>query len=70
MANTGARVVDTRKTLPGLRTAQKYAVVCGGGHNHRVGLYDGILIKDNHVTAAGGIRPAIAAARACAPACR
>jgi nicotinate-nucleotide pyrophosphorylase (carboxylating) len=61
---TGARVVDTRKTLPGLRTAQKYAVLCGGGYNHRIGLYDGILIKENHIAAAGGIRQAIAAARA------
>jgi nicotinate-nucleotide pyrophosphorylase (carboxylating) len=64
VAGTGARVVDTRKTLPGLRTAQKYAVLCGGGYNHRIGLYDGILIKENHIAAAGGIRQAIAAARA------
>jgi nicotinate-nucleotide pyrophosphorylase (carboxylating) len=64
VAGTGCRIVDTRKTLPGLRNAQKYAVVCGGGANHRIGLYDGILIKENHIAAAGGIRPAIANARA------
>ena len=61
---TGAQITDTRKTLPGLRLAQKYAVRCGGGYNHRIGLYDGILIKENHIAAAGGIRAAIAAARA------
>jgi nicotinate-nucleotide pyrophosphorylase (carboxylating) len=49
VAGTGARILDTRKTIPGLRLAQKYAVVCGGGHNHRMGLYDGILIKENHL---------------------
>jgi len=64
VAGTGTAIVDTRKTLPGLRTAQKYAVVCGGGVNHRIGLYDGILIKENHIAAAGGIRNAIAYARA------
>lgn len=64
VAGTGCAIVDTRKTLPGLRNAQKYAVLCGGGHNHRIGLYDGILIKENHIAAAGGIRHAIAAARA------
>ncbi|HZR37671.1 MAG TPA: carboxylating nicotinate-nucleotide diphosphorylase [Nevskia sp.] len=64
VAGTGARIVDTRKTLPGLRNAQKYAVVFGGGVNHRIGLYDGILIKENHIAAAGGIRQAIANARA------
>jgi nicotinate-nucleotide pyrophosphorylase (carboxylating) len=53
-----AERVDTRKTLPGLRLAQKYAVHCGGGYNHRIGLYDGILIKENHIIAAGGIRKA------------
>jgi nicotinate-nucleotide pyrophosphorylase (carboxylating) len=58
------RVLDTRKTLPGLRTAQKYAVLCGGGKNHRIGLYDGILIKENHIVAAGSIAAAVAAARA------
>lgn len=61
---TPVKIVDTRKTVPGLRTAQKYAVVCGGGTNHRYGLYDAILIKENHVAAAGGIRPAIEKARA------
>ena len=59
VAGTGTRVVDTRKTLPGLRLAQKYAVRCGGGSNHRLGLYDGILIKENHIIAAGGIAPAL-----------
>ncbi len=60
VAGTRAQVVDTRKTLPGLRLAQKYAVLCGGGGNHRLGLYDGILIKENHILAAGGIEPALA----------
>ena len=64
VAGTGCQIVDTRKTLPGLRRAQKYAVVRGGGVNHRVGLYDGILIKENHIAAAGGIRAAIDRARA------
>jgi nicotinate-nucleotide pyrophosphorylase (carboxylating) len=59
VAGTGATIVDTRKTLPGLRLAQKYAVRVGGGHNHRLGLYDGILIKENHILAAGGIRPVL-----------
>lgn len=63
VAGTGARILDTRKTLPGLRTAQKYAVRCGGGSNHRTGLFDGILIKENHIAACGGIAPAVAAAR-------
>ena len=63
VAGTGARVVDTRKTLPGLRLAQKYAVRCGGGANHRLGLYDGILIKENHIIAAGGIPQALEQAR-------
>ena len=62
--HTNVRIVDTRKTLPGLRNAQKYAVVCGGGQNHRIGLYDGILIKENHIASAGGIQQAIARARA------
>ena len=57
------RVLDTRKTLPGLRNAQKYAVRCGGGVNHRHGLYDGILVKENHIVAAGSIGAAVAAAR-------
>src|SRR6185436_8836109 len=61
---TKARVVCTRKTTPGLRVFEKYAVRCGGGHNHRFGLDDGILIKDNHIVAAGGIRNAVLAARA------
>ena len=56
---TRAKVVDTRKTIPGLRLAQKYAVSVGGAHNHRIGLFDGILIKENHVLAAGGIRAAL-----------
>ena len=60
---TGAVIVDTRKTLPGLRLAQKYAVKRGGGTNHRIGLYDGILIKENHIMAAGGIKPALRTAR-------
>ncbi|MFI4891406.1 MAG: carboxylating nicotinate-nucleotide diphosphorylase [Steroidobacterales bacterium] len=60
---TGCRVLDTRKTIPGLRTAQKYAVRVGGASNHRVGLYDGILIKENHIAAAGSIAAAVAAAR-------
>ncbi len=60
---TSCRLLDTRKTIPGLRLAQKYAVRCGGGHNHRVGLYDAILIKENHILSAGGIAAAIAAAR-------
>ncbi len=63
VAGTPAQVVDTRKTIPGLRLAQKYAVRCGGGGNHRLGLYDGILIKENHILAAGSIAGALAAAR-------
>lgn len=59
IANTRARIVDTRKTVPGLRLAQKYAVFCGGGTNHRFGLYDGILLKENHILAAGGIGPVL-----------
>jgi nicotinate-nucleotide pyrophosphorylase (carboxylating) len=59
---TKAKILDTRKTLPGLRMALKYAVRAGGGHNHRIGLFDGILIKENHIMAAGGIKPALAAA--------
>jgi nicotinate-nucleotide pyrophosphorylase (carboxylating) len=61
---TRAIILDTRKTLPGLRSAQKYAVRCGGANNHRMGLYDGILIKENHIMAAGGIAAAVRAARA------
>ena len=63
VARTHALVVDTRKTLPGLRLAQKYAVQCGGGGNHRIGLYDAILIKENHILAAGSIGAAVAAAK-------
>ena len=59
---TGVKVLDTRKTIPGLRLAQKYAVRCGGCHNHRIGLYDGILIKENHIVAAGSITRAILSA--------
>ncbi len=61
---TNARIVCTRKTTPGLRALEKYAVRCGGGHNHRFGLYDAVMIKDNHIAAVGGITKAIAAARA------
>ncbi|MFA7291809.1 MAG: carboxylating nicotinate-nucleotide diphosphorylase [Rhodocyclaceae bacterium] len=66
VVGTRAVVVDTRKTLPGLRLAQKYAVKCGGGENHRIGLFDAILIKENHILAAGGIRQALQAATAAA----
>jgi nicotinate-nucleotide pyrophosphorylase (carboxylating) len=62
-----AKIMDTRKTLPGLRIAQKYAVAVGGGYNQRIGLFDGILIKENHILAAGGIRPALEAAYRLAP---
>jgi nicotinate-nucleotide pyrophosphorylase (carboxylating) len=64
---TKAQIIDTRKTLPGLRLAQKYAVRMGGGGNHRIGLYDGILLKENHIVAAGGITPALKQAHAAAP---
>ncbi|MDO9423264.1 MAG: carboxylating nicotinate-nucleotide diphosphorylase [Methylobacter sp.] len=60
---TGCKVLDTRKTIPGLRNAQKYAVACGGCYNHRIGLYDGVLIKENHIIAAGSIAQAIRSAR-------
>jgi nicotinate-nucleotide pyrophosphorylase (carboxylating) len=63
LAGTHCRLLDTRKTIPGLRTAQKYAVRVGGGENHRMGLFDGILIKENHISAAGSIALAVAAAR-------
>ena len=63
VAGTGATILDTRKTLPGLRLAQKYAVRCGGCQNHRIGLFDAVLIKENHIMAAGSIRNAIATAR-------
>ncbi|MCP1618344.1 nicotinate-nucleotide pyrophosphorylase [carboxylating] [Pseudomonas sp. SLBN-26] len=64
---TSVKLLDTRKTLPGLRLAQKYAVTCGGGHNHRIGLYDAFLIKENHIAACGGITQAINAAHHIAP---
>ncbi|QXB56395.1 carboxylating nicotinate-nucleotide diphosphorylase [Aeromonas sp. FDAARGOS 1415] len=63
LEGTDCRLLDTRKTLPGLRTAQKYAVTCGGGKNHRIGLHDAYLIKENHILACGGIREAITEAR-------
>jgi nicotinate-nucleotide pyrophosphorylase (carboxylating) len=63
VAGTATRILDTRKTLPGLRLAQKYAVRCGGGENHRVGLFDAVLIKENHIAAVGGVSAAVAAAR-------
>lgn len=66
LEGTNCRLLDTRKTIPGLRTAQKYAVRVGGGHNHRMGLFDGILIKENHIMAAGSIGAAVAAALASA----
>ena len=66
-AGLSMQLLDTRKTIPGHRLAQKYAVRCGGGHNHRLGLYDAFLIKDNHIAAAGGVAVAIARARAIAP---
>ena len=67
VAGTGVRLLDTRKTIPGLRLAQKYAVTCGGCHNHRIGLYDAFLIKENHIAACGGIVEAVAAARRVSP---
>lgn len=70
VAGTGTRILDTRKTLPGLRLAQKYAVLVGGAFNHRIGLYDGVLIKENHIAAAGSIKKALGAARKLAPDCK
>ena len=67
VAGTGVRLLDTRKTLPGLRDAQKYAVRCGGCFNHRMGLYDAFLIKENHILACGGIHAAVLRARETAP---
>jgi nicotinate-nucleotide pyrophosphorylase (carboxylating) len=67
IAGTGALLVDTRKTTPGLRVLEKYAVRVGGGHNHRTGLFDGILIKDNHIKLAGGITAAVGRAREVSP---
>src|SRR5688572_14919674 len=63
VAATKCRILDTRKTIPGLRVAQKYAVRCGGGTNHRIGLFDAILVKENHIAAAGSIANAVSAAR-------
>jgi nicotinate-nucleotide pyrophosphorylase (carboxylating) len=63
IAGTGCKVLDTRKTIPGLRKAQKYAVACGGGYNHRMGLYDAVLIKENHIITAGSIANAVSKAR-------
>ena len=68
VSDTGVRLLDTRKTLPGLRDAQKYAVRCGGCHNHRMGLYDAFLIKENHIMACGGIHAAVLRAREAAAA--
>ncbi len=67
VSGTGVKLLDTRKTIPGLRDAQKYAVRCGGCHNHRIGLYDAFLIKENHITACGSISAAVTAARNYAP---
>ena len=67
VSGTGVKLLDTRKTIPGLRDAQKYAVRCGGCHNHRIGLYDAFLIKENHITACGSIAAAVTAARNYAP---
>ena len=67
VAGTRTRILDTRKTLPGLRLAQKYAVRCGGGDNHRIGLFDAVLIKENHIAAVGSIKAAVAAARRQSP---
>jgi len=67
VAGTGVVVLDTRKTLPGLRRAQKYAVLCGGGANHRIGLFDAILVKENHIAAAGSVTAAVQAARTLHP---
>ncbi|WP_278367669.1 carboxylating nicotinate-nucleotide diphosphorylase [Marinobacter salarius] len=67
VAHTGVQLLDTRKTLPGLRLAQKYAVTCGGCHNHRIGLWDAFLIKENHIAACGSIAQAIEAAHRIAP---
>ena len=67
VAHTGVQLLDTRKTLPGLRLAQKYAVTCGGCHNHRIGLWDAFLIKENHIAACGSIADAVREARRLAP---
>ena len=67
IAGTNSQLLDTRKTVPGLRLAQKYAVTCGGGSNHRIGLFDAFLLKENHIVAAGGIGAAVSAAKHTAP---
>ena len=67
VAHTSVKLLDTRKTIPGLRLAQKYAVTCGGCYNHRIGLFDAFLIKENHIAASGSIQAAVDAARALAP---
>jgi len=67
VAGTACRILDTRKTIPGLRTAQKYAVQCGGGRNHRIGLFDMVLVKENHIAAAGSIGAAVSTARSLSP---
>ena len=67
VVTTSTRILDTRKTLPGLRLAQKYAVRCGGGENHRIGLFDAVLIKENHIAAVGGVSAAVATARRRSP---
>lgn len=67
VAGTPAKILDTRKTIPGWRELQKYAVRCGGGENHRMGLFDAVLIKDNHIAVAGGVEAAVKAAKAHAP---
>jgi nicotinate-nucleotide pyrophosphorylase (carboxylating) len=67
VSGTRTKILDTRKTVPGLRKAQKYAVTCGGAQNHRMGLYDGILVKENHILAAGSIAAAVQRAKASAP---
>jgi len=63
MANSQCKILDTRKTIPGLRRAQKYAVLCGGGHNHRIGLFDAILLKENHIIALGSVKNAVLQAK-------
>jgi nicotinate-nucleotide pyrophosphorylase (carboxylating) len=70
LGSSNTKILDTRKTLPGLRLAQKYAVLCGGGNNHRKGLYDAILIKENHISACGSISQAVLKARQCNPSMR
>ena len=69
IAGIGCKILDTRKTIPGLRRAQKYAVICGGGTNHRIGLFDAVLVKENHIVAAGSIAAAVTHARHAAGEC-